>query len=46
MQAPGPLLCRLNTKNAQSAFEEGVWLDLADDWTRLAEGFDHEEQPS
>jgi hypothetical protein len=38
--------CRLEAKEAQSAFEEGAWLDLADYWTELAEIFEQANQPT
>jgi hypothetical protein len=35
----------LNAKNARSDFDEAAWLDLADDWTKLAEAFEQEDNP-
>lgn len=38
-------ICRLTAENAESALEEWAWLDLAEDWTRLAETIEGEDQP-
>jgi hypothetical protein len=38
-------ICRLNAENAESALEEWAWLDMADDWTKLAEAIEQEDQP-
>jgi hypothetical protein len=35
----------LNAEDARDAFDEAAWLDLADDWTKLAEAFEQEEGP-
>jgi hypothetical protein len=36
----GAASCRLEAEEAQSAFQEQAWLDLADDWMRLLEAFE------
>jgi hypothetical protein len=42
----GAELCRLEAKDAQGAFEEEAWLDLADYWTELAEAFERADRPT
>jgi hypothetical protein len=36
----------VEAKEAQSAFDEGAWLDLAGYWTLLAEAFEQVDQPT
>lgn len=38
--------CRLDADEAQSAFEEEAWLDLADLWAELADSFEQAERPT
>jgi hypothetical protein len=37
--------CRINAANARSEPEATGWLDLADDWVKLAEALEQEDRP-
>jgi hypothetical protein len=37
--------CRLHAQNARNRFDEEAWLDLAIDWTKLAEAIEKEDDP-
>jgi len=35
--------CRLDAENARNGMDEDAWLDLAEDWIKLAEAFEAAE---
>jgi hypothetical protein len=35
--------CRCDAENARSSIEEEAWLDLAEDWDKLADAFEREQ---
>jgi hypothetical protein len=37
--------CRSQAQNARNRFDEEAWLDLARDWTKLAEAIEKEDEP-
>jgi hypothetical protein len=37
--------CRLNARTARRDFDEAAWLDLAADWMKLADAFEHQDDP-
>ena len=37
--------CRTNAAEAEGLLATNAWLDLAADWTRLAEAFEKEDAP-
>jgi len=37
--------CRTYAENARNEYDEAAWLDLADDWTKLAEALEGEDRP-
>lgn len=41
----GAASCCLEAEEAQSAFEKDAWLDLADDWMKLAAALEREDRP-
>jgi hypothetical protein len=37
--------CRINAADAEGLLATNAWLDLAADWTKLADAFDKENRP-